>query len=283
MTGPYGASRGAASTTSVLAVRRGPAHHRGVDVYGQYCPVAVATEVIGDRWTPLIVRELVLGSTRFNEIQRGIPRVSRTLLSGRLQRMERFGIIERSLADGVPHYTLTAAGEELGDVLRSLGEWAVRWSFGDPRPEQADPFLLLWRMRQRVRHDRVPAQRITIQFDFTKPRPARAWMVLDHDDATVCIQDPGYDVDLWVSADTMALERVWMGRTTLAAAVQDELVRFEGPPRHARNFRHWFAWSPFHDVVAAYAGGPERAPVTDTGHEHHGRLVQEDGGARRSR
>jgi hypothetical protein len=140
-------------------------------------------------------------------------------------------------------------------VLLSLGEWAVRWSFGDPTPEQVDPYLLLWRMRQRVRHDRVPAGRTTIQFDFTTPRPVRAWLILDHADATVCIQDPGYDVDLWVSADTVALERVWMGRTTLGAAVQADLVSFDGPPRHVRNFRHWFAPSPFHDLVTAQMTG----------------------------
>jgi DNA-binding HxlR family transcriptional regulator len=224
-----------------------------VDAFGQYCPVAVATEVVGDRWTPLIIRELVVGSTRFNEIQRGIPRVSRTLLSGRLQRMERLGIIQRWLDDGVPRYTLTTAGKELGEVVLSLGEWAVRWSFGDPHPEQVDPFLLLWRMRQRVRHDQVPSGRTTIQFDFNTPRRVRAWIVLDHDDATVCVQDPGFDVDLWIRADAMALERVWIGRITLDAAVQAELVCFDGPRANVRRFRHWFAWSPFHDLVAAHA------------------------------
>lgn len=224
-----------------------------VESNGQYCPIAVGTEVIGDRWTPLIVRELFCGSTRFNDIQRGIPKISRTLLAQRLRRMERMGVLERRVEDGVPHYVLTPAGKELGEVVWTLGEWAVRWSFGDPEPDQLDPPLLMWRMRQRVRHEQVPAKRTTIQFDFTPPHRFRAWLVFDRSDATVCTQDPGYEVDIWIRADAMELERVWMGRASLHDAVAAGTVTIDGLPRGLRTFERWFAWSPYRDAVIAAA------------------------------
>jgi DNA-binding HxlR family transcriptional regulator len=222
-----------------------------MESYGQYCPVAVGSEVIGDRWTPLIVRELFIGSTRFNDIQRGIPKISRTLLAQRLRRLERMGILERRVEDGIPRYLLTPAGKELGEVVWGLGEWAVRWSFGDPEPDQIDPPLLMWRIRQRVRLDEVPARRTTIQFDFAPPHRFRSWLVLDRSDATVCTQDPGYDVDIWIRADAGELERVWAGRTTLDDAVTAGRITVEGLSGGLRSFKRWFAWSPYHDAVVA--------------------------------
>jgi len=250
MRGPYDGARFVPSTESILVGSRRAWHDGEVEAYVQYCPVAVAAEVIGDRWTPLIVRELFLGSTRFNEIQRGIPRVSRTLLSGRLRRLESMGIITRTVEDAIPIYELTQSGAELAKVLLSLAEWAVRWSFGDPSPEQVNPNLLMWRMRQRVCPESLPAHRVTIQFDFRPPHRFRAWLVLDHADATVCVTDPGYEVDLVVQAHAEALERVYIGRLPLDDAKKSGLVSIEGPRRLTRDFERWFAWSPYHDIVA---------------------------------
>jgi DNA-binding HxlR family transcriptional regulator len=223
----------------------------------QYCPIAIAADVIGDRWTPLVLRELLLGSTRFNEIHRGIPHVSRSLLTGRLRRLERLGILTHSVDDaGTLRYKLTPSGDALACRLVTLGEWAVQWSLGDPAPEQIDPHLLLWRMHRRVHLEALPARRVTIQFDFRRPYAMRAWLVLDHLDSTVCIHDPGYEVDVWVNADAKALQLVWIGKLTLETAVEQGQLTIDGPRQLTRGFEHWFAWSPFHDLVAASCQTP---------------------------
>jgi DNA-binding HxlR family transcriptional regulator len=221
----------------------------------QYCPIAIAADVIGDRWTPLVLRELLLGSTRFNEIHRGIPHVSRSLLTGRLRRLERLGILTHSIDDaGTPRYELTPPGTDLASRIRTLGEWAVQWSLGDPTPAQVDPHLLLWRMHRRLHVDALPPHRVTIQFDFERPHALRAWLVLDHRDGTVCIHDPGYDVDVWITADARALQMVWIGRLSLATAIACGQVTVDGPSALTRGFPEWFSWSPFSQLVAARQG-----------------------------
>jgi DNA-binding HxlR family transcriptional regulator len=231
----------------------------------QYCPIAIAADVIGDRWTPLVLRELLLGSTRFNEIHRGIPHVSRSLLAGRLRRLERLGILTRSVDDsGTPHYELTPSGDALACQLITLGEWAVQWSLGDPTPEQIDPQLLLWRMHRRVNLDSVPARRVTIQFDFHRPHTARGWLVLDHHDSTVCVHDPGYDVDVWVKADATALLKVWIGKLRFETAVERNQLTIDGPRQLTTGFSRWFTWSPFHDLVVANDRTPSPAKAAPT-------------------
>jgi DNA-binding HxlR family transcriptional regulator len=219
----------------------------------QYCPIAIAADVIGDRWTPLVLRELLLGSTRFNEIHRGIPHMSRSLLTGRLRRLERLGIIIRSTGTEVAHYELTPPGTALASTLITLGEWAVQWSLGDPTPEQIDPQLILWRMHRRLHADALPQRRVTIQFDFERPHALRAWLVLDHHDSTVCIHDPCFEVDLWVTADARALQLVWIGKLSLEAAIERGQITIGGPHALTRDFGTWFAWSPFHHLVSTRA------------------------------
>jgi DNA-binding HxlR family transcriptional regulator len=221
----------------------------------QYCPIAIATDVIGDRWTPLVLRELLLGSTRFNEIQRGLPRISRSLLAGRLRRLEHLRLVTRSTDPTAPRYELTPAGADLAARLSTLGEWAVRWSLGDPTPEQVDPHLLLWRMHRRLHVEQLPEQRVTIRFDFDRPHALRAWMVLDHHEGTVCVQDPGYEVDLSVRADAAALQRVWIGRQPLADALRRDDITIAGPRSLVQSFPRWFTWSPFQHLVAGMAAG----------------------------
>ncbi len=118
--------------------------------YGQYCPVARAAELLADRWTVLIVRELLADVTHFNELERGLPHISRSLLAERLRRLECAGVLERRAAPrGKPtEYRLTSAGRELQRVIDDLGEWGARWAFGDPRPNELDPVILLWWMRR---------------------------------------------------------------------------------------------------------------------------------------
>jgi DNA-binding HxlR family transcriptional regulator len=222
-------------------------------LYGQYCPVARASEILADRWTPLIVRELLAGIRHFNDLDRGLPGISRGLLVERLRRLERTGIVERRPvpAGRAAEYHLTRAGRELQRVIDVLGGWGARWAFGDPRRAELDPLVLLWWMRRRVHRHRLPPRRVVIEFDFRGGRTGRYWLVLKRTDVSVCLQHPGFDVDLRVLADIEGFYRVWLGRITLGEATRQGLVRLDGMPGVVRAFPGWFAWSPMADAVRA--------------------------------
>jgi len=225
-------------------------------LYGQYCPVARASEILADRWTPLIVRELLAGLRHFNELDRGLPGISRALLVERLRRLERMGIVERHAAteSRAVEYTLTRAGRELQRVIDVLGGWGARWAFGDPRPAELDPIVLLWWMRRRVHRGRLPARRVVIEFEFHGSRTGCYWLVLERSDVSVCLQHPKFEVDLRVIADIGAFYCVWLGRTTLTEAVRAGHLRFDGMPDAVRAFPRWFAWSPMADAVRGALG-----------------------------
>jgi DNA-binding HxlR family transcriptional regulator len=236
-----------------------------MNLYGQYCPVARASEILADRWTPLIVRELLADIHRFNDLDRGLPGISRALLVERLRRMERIGVVERrtSSEGRLTEYYLTRAGRELQQVIDVLGGWGARWAFGDPRPTELDPVVLLWWMRRRVHRQRLPMRRVVIQFDFRGGRTGSYWLVLERTDVSVCLQHPKFDIDLQVTADINAFYRVWLGRITLAEATRERQVRLKGMPAVIRAFPHWFAWSPMMDVVRA--ASTRRARIAATG------------------
>jgi DNA-binding HxlR family transcriptional regulator len=225
--------------------------------YGQYCPVARATEILADRWTPLIIRELLAGVSHFNELLRGLPGISPTLLAERLRRLEHAGVLERrATSDGRSvDYHLTAAGADLQRVIDVVGEWGAQWAFGDPRPDELDPGLLLWQMRRRVHLDRLPHQRVVVQFDFRGARCESYWLVMDPAEVSVCLHDPGFAVDLVVTADLAALYRVWLGRTPLATALRMGLVELDGRRDLQKDFWRWFAWSPMAEAVRTATSG----------------------------
>jgi len=213
--------------------------------YGQYCPVAKASEVLGDRWTLLIVSELIAGADRFNDLARGLPRISRPLLAQRLRGLERAGVIEKRTGATArsSSYHLTAAGEELGPLIKGLAEWGARWAFGEPEPDELDPILLLWWMRGGVNREALPSQRVVVRFDFWAG-DGPYWLILKTDDVSVCLQDPGFEVDIAVSANLSALFEVWLGRATLADAQASGMVRVQGVPMLTRAFPSWLALAP---------------------------------------
>ena len=221
--------------------------------YGQYCPVARAAEILADRWTVLIVRELLADVLHFNEIERGLPHISRSLLAERLRRLEHVGVVERR-ANGRgkwTEYRLTGAGRSLQRLIDVLGDWGAQWAFGDPRPDELDPLLLLWWMRRRVRGDSVPRRRVLIQFEFRGVARRRYWLLIEPGDATVCLKNPGFDVDVIVTADIAAFYRVWLGRTTFTEALRLRQVVLDGLPADLRAFPSWFAWSPMAETIRA--------------------------------
>ena len=220
--------------------------------YGQYCPIARGAEIFGERWTPLIVRNLYLGCGSFGEILEGAPGLSRTLLSQRLKELERRGIVESAPKRGGHghHYELTSAGRELFKVCEALGEWGARWL--EIAPENLDPFVALWSMGNALRRDRLPERRVVIRFDFTgRRRRERYWLLIERGDTEICKTSPGLDEDLFVTADAEAFVRWHAGRLTWAQATREDRIRLEGPPSLVRAFPTWNARSMFADVRPA--------------------------------
>jgi DNA-binding HxlR family transcriptional regulator len=192
-----------------------------VDGYGQFCPVALGAEIFAQRWTPLILRELLLGSHRFSELQRGLPRISRNLLVQRLAALEEAGIVERRRRpDGRGHdYYPTVAGEELRPVVQALGTWGYKWTAQELRPENLDAGLLMWFLRRRVQTERLPDGKVVARFDFRGQGKHSAWLedeqsfwlVLEKPEVELCLSDPGFEVGLIVRAEVSALTRVYLG------------------------------------------------------------------------
>ena len=229
--------------------------------YQQYCPVAKASEIVADRWTPLILRELVLGSHRFNEIERGLPGISRSLLASRLRDLEECGVVERlpRARSRTAEYHLSEAGRELKAVIEALGAWGVRWAFAEPRVEELDAGLLVWKIHQRIDRDQLPETRIVVEFDFTGPQGRRVWLVLERRDVSVCVTPPGFDADLVVHSDLALFYRVWFGAIDYHAAVRAGGVVVDGPPALASHLPRWFLWSPMARFVrSAPAAAPAR-------------------------
>lgn len=222
--------------------------------YGQYCPVALASAVLADRWMPLIVRELVLGSRRFNDIDRGLPGISRTLLKQRLHHLERKGVLQRVPVARGHEYQLTPAGRDLEGVIMAIGEWAVRWMFAEPQPSEVDPITLTWWMSRRVNRDELPGHRVNIEFDYRGDDPTRIWIILDRQEASVCTEHPGFTSDVVVTTEPVDLMRVFSGIITLTQAIANGSVALAGPPRLLRALPTWFLWSPFAPAVRERIG-----------------------------
>ncbi len=212
--------------------------------YGQFCPLAMAAEVFAERWTPLVLRELLYGHTRFNELKRGVPLMSPSLLSQRLKQLQFAGLIERVKgADGSPEYRLTKSGEQLRPVVEGLAAWGLRWLQHQTPTRNLDVALLMWDMRRNLRRDVVPADRRTvIEFRFAGVPSAKRlwWLVFDEGDVDLCIKRPGFDVDLRVETNLRTLTDVWMGQIKLKEAIDSEALKLEGSSDISRMFRLCF-------------------------------------------
>lgn len=226
----------------------------GMKGYGQFCPVAVASEVFAQRWTPLIIRELCSGRTHFNDIHRGIPLISRSLLAERLRWLERAGVVSSAAATPgrVREYRLTAAGSEFRAAIDALGAWGQRWSVRvDPHNLDAD--FLMWQLHHRLARDRLPVERVVVNFSF-RGRPRRRggshrfWLVLERPTVQLCLSDPGYEVDLCVDADLRAFAQVWLGDAQFADAVRDGAVKLAGARKLVKAFPGWLLLSRFANV-----------------------------------
>lgn len=214
--------------------------------FGQFCPVALASEVLTQRWTLLILRELSAGSSRFNDIRRGVPRISASLLKQRLETLQQADIVEkRRPGEHEPYeYFLTRAGIELQPVLTKIGEWGQRWA-RDIAPEDLDPGWLVWNMRRRIDVAQMPAGRTVMHIEFTDgPRNHRYfWLVNDDGEVEVCLKHPGFGVDLQIKTTVRALAEVWRGLRSLTQAIEAGEIRLKGPAALKQALPRWLLLS----------------------------------------
>lgn len=222
--------------------------------YHQFCPVAMASELLCTRWTMLVLRELLCGSRRFNELRRGMPRMSPALLSQRLKELEEADIVERRPVEDEPwvnEYHLTESGEELRPIIVGLGTWGHRWVKKEVSLEQLDAELLMWDMRRNLQADPLPKRRVVIQFQYPQapPKSRKWWLIVTPDNPVdICSVDPGFDVDLFVQADLKAMTAVWMGLEDLSAAREDGRIMLTGDEKLAHSMGDWIGQSIFAEV-----------------------------------
>jgi DNA-binding HxlR family transcriptional regulator len=229
----------------------------GMSGYGQFCPVAQALEIVGERWTLLIVRELLCGNYRFSEILNGVPLMSRSLLAQRLKTLEEAGVIERRERDGAGgfEYRVTAAGRDLKPVVFGLGNWGKRWAQRDADPDQLDPGLLMWDLHRNLDQARLPERATTVMFWFRDlpAKRSRYWLRVERPEVELCLTNPGFEVELKVETTLRTMVEVWMGDRDVHEAVRGGAIELAGPSRLTRAFPSWLMCSPFAKIERASA------------------------------
>ena len=220
--------------------------------YGQFCPVALASEIFAERWTPLILRELLSGARRFADIHRGVPRISRNLLCQRLDSLAHSGIIDRKQIGNRRgfEYKLTDAGREFGPVIESLGAWGYKWSTRDLRDEHLDPDFLIWVLHKLMRKENLPDHRIVVFFQFRETPKRRYWLVLKRPEVDVCLFDPGFGIDLEVVAKLRALADICLGHLAVRDAMARGTLTLLGARDLCRQFPTWLGTAHYASAAA---------------------------------
>ena len=223
--------------------------------YGQFCPIAKASEVLSERWTLLVIRELGAGSEAFNDLRRGLPLMSPSLLSARLKSLEAAGVVLRTESDKGVRYTLTDAGRELKPIILAMGTWGHRWTRSKLEKQDLDPSMLMWDIHRTMNVEYFGKQRTVLLFEFDdyKTKFRRWWLVVGDGEVDVCIKDPGHEVDLQVITDVKTLTGIWMGDIGLSQAIRTRRLRMMGPGTLKRHISTWLGTNYFADVKPAAA------------------------------
>lgn len=211
-------------------------------LYGQFCPVAMAAELLATRWTLVVLGEMLSGSTRFNQIRHGVPRMSSALVAKRLRQLVEAGVVKH-VGD---EYILTPSGRDLAPIVRGLGRWALRWVDSDCSLANLDARLLMWNMRRNLQPAPMPPRRVTVEFHYPElPKgEAHYWLIVAPDTPVdLCTIDPGYEVDLIVTADLRAMTSAWMGMSEFDASIRTNLIMMDGDPVLSARFTHWIGRS----------------------------------------
>lgn len=222
--------------------------------YGQFCPVAKAMELLGEKWTLLILRELHMGATRFNELQRGLSLISPTVLTKRLNDLANAELILRKKIPGQRgnEYFLTQAGEETLPLLKGIGDWGMRWARGDIRDSDLDVELLMVYLQRSINTDKLPGEQSVIRFKFTDLKKLGDWWLLVKGcNVDICLEDPGKEVDVYLTTDLRTMINCWMGDETYRAAIADKRLKLVGPSALTRNIQHWISDSIFAGIPPA--------------------------------
>lgn len=221
--------------------------------YGQFCPIAKASEVLGERWTNLVIRELIAGSESFNDLRRGLPLISPSLLSARLKSLERAGVVKRTVDGKNVSYSLTEAGEELKPIIMQLGVWGHRWARSDLSAQDLDPSLLMWDIHRNLDAGFFSAERTVLLFEFGDytSKYRRWWLVIKQGDVDVCLKDPGYQIELHIFTDVKTLTGIWMGDLSLGQALRERLLTVTGKDDLKKGMPVWLGTNYYADVKPA--------------------------------
>lgn len=227
--------------------------------YGQFCPLAQATQLLCERWTLLVVREFIAGSTRFNELRKGVPLMSPTLLSKRLKQLEGAGLIQREEGEKGA-YALTEAGQELRPIVELMGAWGHRWVRTTLEEDDLDASLLMWDMRRSVDATQFPEQRIVVQFEYhDAPKGAKDWwLISENGNIDLCLNDPGHEVDVMLQSSLAAMTAVWTCQKKLNDAVSNGVIKVMGDPKLTKNLEAWLCSS-----LLSYLGTVKKLPELD--------------------
>lgn len=218
--------------------------------YGSFCPIAKAAEVLAERWTLLILRDLLLGSRHFNDLKRGVPQMSPTLLSKRLQMLEEAGVIERRPGSNrhAWEYHPTPAGEELKPLIDMIGHWGQRWVRSRLTRDELDPGMLMWYVHRHSKPAELPPRRVVVYVEFSDvKRMKRWWMVIEDGAVDLCLEDPGHEIDVSIYSDLLTLTQIYIGDLTIERARAMGKMKVCGPGELLRSMPRWFARSKFAD------------------------------------
>lgn len=236
-------------------------------LYGSYCPIAKASEILGEKWTILILRELLMGTCRFSDFQRAIARISPTMLTKRLKELEDYGLVmcKRSSGSRSGQYYLTAAGKALYPVITEIASWGMKWVHENMSEDELDINLLMWDMRRRIKTELLPDCDIVIQFTFDNEKSRESWWVLidANGEIDVCDEDTGKDVDLYITTDARTMIEIWEGDVSISSAKRRGRLKVVGEWRLARTFPKWIGLSMFSHIRPATSA--ERAALEKDG------------------
>jgi DNA-binding HxlR family transcriptional regulator len=224
--------------------------------YSTYCPVAKAAEILTDRWTILLIRDLLLGARHFNDFRRSIPLITPAMLSKRLGTLQEVGIITHEISgeDGRWEYRLTEAGRELKPFVDAAGEWGQRWARSKLPHGELHPSTLMWDIHRFLKTQHLPTRRTVLNFEFTDLKAMRQWwLVVQAGEVDVCLDDPGHDVDVWIVCTLLTLTQVFMGDLSIASALGAGKLRLNGNSQLIRNMPRWLGLMPFNNVISGVA------------------------------
>jgi len=222
--------------------------------YGQFCPIAKATEIIGEKWTLLIIREALMGSTRYSEFQRGLSLISPTMLAKRLDSLVAHGLLMKKKipAQRGYEYFPTTSCEELQPIVRSLGDWGMRWARSNLTDTDYDVELLMLYLQRGIVPENLPGNETVIRFKFTDIEDlSEWWLVVTGDQIDICVKDPGKEVDVHFTSTVKTMADIWMGDTTYRRTLAEGALKIVGHSALTRNITSWMNRSLFADLPPA--------------------------------